>query len=156
MSWVTLGLTLAATASTGLIAGASLDQSIKQLPARHRMGVVAFSAYSRAADLGNGILFYAILGAGSALLCLAAASAVWLQPTPGSLRLPLTLAAGLALLHSGATAKAAPTNFSQRNAGDDAVKLAKIFDRFTFWQSIRAPLQVITFGVLLWGLVAAR
>jgi len=40
----------------GLLAGASLDQSIKQLPARQRTGVRAFFAYSQAADLGNGII----------------------------------------------------------------------------------------------------
>jgi len=47
------------------IAGASLDQSIKQLPARHCLNV-AYSAYSQASDLGNGIVFYAVLGVGAA------------------------------------------------------------------------------------------
>jgi len=37
-------LPLAAVVSNGLLAGASLDQSIKQLPARHRIGVTAFAA----------------------------------------------------------------------------------------------------------------
>ena len=32
----------------GLLAGASLDQSIEQLPDRHRIGVRAYLAYSRA------------------------------------------------------------------------------------------------------------
>jgi hypothetical protein len=56
--WLTLG----AAAATGLLAGASLDQSIKQLPPRRRVGVVAYSEYSQAGDLGNGIVFYAALG----------------------------------------------------------------------------------------------
>ena len=56
---LTIALLVAATAADGLLAGASLDQSIKQLPARHRMGVIAFSAYSRASDLGPGIIWYA-------------------------------------------------------------------------------------------------
>lgn len=38
------GLVALATAVDGLLAGASLDQSIKQLPARQRIGVLAFSA----------------------------------------------------------------------------------------------------------------
>jgi hypothetical protein len=63
----------AATVVDGLLAGASLDQSIKQLPARHRLGARAFSAYSRAADHGTGIVWYAGLGIGGALLTLAAA-----------------------------------------------------------------------------------
>ena len=70
----TLLLLLAATAATGILAGASLDQSIKQLPARHRMGIAAFSVYSRAADLGNGIAWYAIIGIGAAALTIAAAA----------------------------------------------------------------------------------
>lgn len=72
-------LLVAATAAIGLLAGASLDQSIKQLPARHRIGSIAFSQYSRASDLGNGILFYGILGVGAALLNIAAAIAAYLQ-----------------------------------------------------------------------------
>jgi hypothetical protein len=37
-------LPLAAVMSNGLLAGASLDQSIKQLPARHRIGVTVVAA----------------------------------------------------------------------------------------------------------------
>lgn len=65
---MSLGLTfvliVTATAADGLLAGASLDQSIKQLPARHKIGSVAYSAYSRASDLGPGILWYGVLGVG--------------------------------------------------------------------------------------------
>ncbi|MGH2514139.1 MAG: hypothetical protein ACRDHP_00640, partial [Ktedonobacterales bacterium] len=73
MAWLTMALTVGAAALDGILAGASLDQSIKQLPARHRMGVVAFSAYSRAADLGNGVVWYALLGVGAAVITIAAA-----------------------------------------------------------------------------------
>ncbi|HZY57293.1 MAG TPA: hypothetical protein VFE09_05780 [Rubrobacteraceae bacterium] len=69
---ITFVLILAATAADGLLAGASLDQSIKQLPARHRIGV-ASSEYSRASDLGPGVLWYGILGVGAAVLTIAAA-----------------------------------------------------------------------------------
>ena len=72
-------LIIAAVAFNGVLSGASLDQSIKQLPARRRMGVIAFSAYSRAADLGNGIVWYAILGVGAALLTIAAAVDAYLR-----------------------------------------------------------------------------
>ena len=64
----TSAMVLAATAADGLLAGASLDQSLKQLPARRRIGVVPYSSYSRASDLGNGIAFYGILGVGAAAL----------------------------------------------------------------------------------------
>ena len=60
MSDTTLLLLAGATALNGILAGASLDQSIKQLPSRHRIGPVAYSTYSRASDLGNGIPWYVI------------------------------------------------------------------------------------------------
>ena len=156
MPALSLSLIIAAVAATGLLAGASLDQSVKQLPARHRMGVIAFSVYSRAADLGNGILYYAILGIGAALLSIAAAIAVWAQPVAASVRLPMTIAAALAILHSAATSQAAPTNFSQRRVSNDEAALTKIFTRFEFWQTIRVTLQMLNFGVLIWALVAAH
>src|SRR5512133_2145373 len=57
-----------------LLVGASLEQSIKQLPARHRICPAAFAAYSQAADLRNGIPWYATLGLGAPALTLAAAT----------------------------------------------------------------------------------
>ena len=51
----TLWLLVAAVLGNGLLVGASLDQTIKQLPTRRRIGVVAFSKYSKTGDLGRGI-----------------------------------------------------------------------------------------------------
>ncbi|HYZ00932.1 MAG TPA: hypothetical protein VFA92_05510, partial [Candidatus Binatia bacterium] len=70
---VTLWLLLAALLSNGVLAGSSLDQSIKQLPARRRIGVVAYSEYSKAGDLGHGIAWLAALGVGAAVLTVVAA-----------------------------------------------------------------------------------
>jgi hypothetical protein len=144
---------LAATAATGILAGASLDPSIKQLPARHHMGMTAFSAYSRAADLGNGIVWYAVIGISAAALTLAAAAFAHWQGQAAGHAMPLDLAAALAVLHSLATTQAAPTNFSQRRAVGDEAALTRIFNRFERWQGLRAVLQVLNFGVLLWALV---
>ena len=60
----TLSLLVAATTLSGILAGASLDQSIQQLPARHQVGVVAYSRYSQASDLDakRGIAGYTGLG----------------------------------------------------------------------------------------------
>jgi hypothetical protein len=154
MPTVIVALALVATALDGLLAGASLDQSIKQLPARYRMGVVAFSAYSQAADLGNGIVWYAALGVGAAMVTISAAIGAWVTVAPAAGALPLWIAAGLSVLHSLVTARAAPTNFSQRKVANDAVALAGVFDRFARWQALRAAVQVLTFGTMLWALVA--
>jgi hypothetical protein len=135
---------------TGLLAGASLDQSVKQLPARHRIGAAAFSNYSRAADLANGILFYAILGVGVALLNLAAAVVAWMAGISGDEAAAIYAGGALALFHSLLTGLAAPTNFRQRRTTDPAV-LASIFDRFARLQALRCALQVANFGVNLWA-----
>jgi hypothetical protein len=74
-AWVIL--LAAATVVDGVLAGASLDQSIKQLPARHRLGMRAFSAYSQAPDQANGLVWYAVLGIGSALLTIATLVPSW-------------------------------------------------------------------------------
>jgi hypothetical protein len=149
----TLVLIAVATAADGILTGASLDQSIKQLPARHKIGMVAFSAYSRASDLSTGVVWYAALGIGAALLTIASAIVVYVQGAPTAQAWPLYVAGGLSLAHSLVTAKAAPTNFSQRSAADDERQLAVIFARFERWQAARAVLQVLTFAVMLVALV---
>jgi hypothetical protein len=63
------------------------------------------------------------------------------------------VAAGLAVLHSLVTAQAAPTNFSQRWVAKDEAALARVFDRFERWQTLRAVVQVLNFGAMLWALV---
>ncbi len=68
----------------------------------------------------------------------------------------LDLAAVLAVLHSLVTTQAAPTNFRQRNAVGDEAALARIFNRFERWQALRAALQVLNFGALLWALVGYK
>jgi hypothetical protein len=114
---------VAATAADGLLAGASLDQSIKQLPARHKIGLVAYSQYSRASDLGPGILWYGILGVGAALLTIAAAVTALVQGVSPTGATPLYAAATLAVVHSLVTTQAAPTNFSQRRVAKDEAAL---------------------------------
>src|SRR5215469_10509999 len=144
-------LTFMATALNGMLVGASLDQSIKQLPARHRMGVSAFSLYSRSADLSrNGIVWYAFLGLSAALVTLATAVATFV--TGSAHTLPILLAAILSVLHSIATSQAAPTNFRQRKVLKDEAALAAVFDTFERWQTVRVILQVCTFALTLWAI----
>ena len=151
MTTVPFVILLAATAMDGLLAGASLDQSIKQLPARHRIGLVAFSAYSRAGDLGNGILWYAILGIGAALLTIIAAVITVVAGMPFAQSLPVLVAAILSVLHSLITTQAAPTNFSQRKVANDEAALTAVFNRFERLQTLRATLQALTFVAMLWA-----
>ena len=149
-----LVLILAATAVDGFLAGASLDQSIKQLPARHKIGMIAYSKYSRATDLGDGIVWYSLLGIGALLLTTAAGVAAYVKGLPEPVALPLYIGSGLAMLHTITTSQAAPTNFKQRQVSDHEAALKKIFNEFAKWQTIRCVLQVMAFGAMLWGLVA--
>jgi hypothetical protein len=149
----TLILIALATAADGMLTGASLDQSIKQLPARYKIGMVAYSAYSRAADLGPGIVWYALLGVGAAVLTLAAAIVAYVQVVPVTRAWPIYVAAGLSVVHSLATTRAAPTNFSQRRVASDEERLRAVFARFERWQTVRAGFQVLTFAAILVGLI---
>jgi hypothetical protein len=132
------GFRLAAVLANGLLAGASLDQSVKQLRARKTIGAMEYSKYSRAADLGNGIPFYAVLGLGAAALTIAMGWEV-----PGRVA---KAALVTSILHSLTTVKAAPIIHSQRNYRSEKV-LSRVFDRFERWQAFRLGLQLATFGL---------
>ncbi len=147
-------LAAVAVAANGVLTGASLDQSIKQLPARRKIGALAFSAYSRAADLGPGVAWYATIGIGAAVLTIAAAIVVALSAMALPVAWPVYAAAVLSVAHSLATARAAPINFSQRRVLDDEQRLAEVFNRFERWQTLRVILQSLTFALALIGLVA--
>jgi hypothetical protein len=150
---LTLILILAATIVTGLLAGASLDKAIVQLPARHRMGVLGFATFSRANDLGNGLIEYPILGIGSALLAILAALVAFLQKTPFQHAWPLYISALLALLHSVTTSRAAPNMLSLRKPTNDEAILIETFNRFAKWHNLRAILQILNFMMLVWAIV---
>lgn len=148
-------LAIATTSVIGPGAGMSLDQAIKQLPARKRIGAVAYSAYSRAGDQGNGLLLYPPMGIASLVLAVAAAVSGRLYHLPLTLQAPLYMSGVLAVLHSLVTARAAPINFSQRNyEPTDEANLAGVLDRFAFWNSLRTVLQVLNFAATLWATVA--
>ena len=139
---------MAALVVDGLLAGLSLDKVIVQLPARRKIGVTAYAAYARAADLGNGIAFYATVGVGAALLTITAFVVAAAQGAPGDVTALLAAAAGLSLLHSAATGRAAPAMFQVGRAGDDEAALTPLLTRFARWSAARAALQAATLAVV--------
>jgi hypothetical protein len=151
---LTFILILAATVVTGLLAGISLDKAIVQLPARHRIGVVGFAAFSRANDLGNGIIVYPLIGISAALLTILAALAAVLRGTPLTHAWPVYISALLALLHSVTTARAAPNMLSLRQPTSDEAILTKTLNRFAKWHNMRTVLQLLNFIMLAWAVVA--
>lgn len=146
-------LLLTAIVTNALLVGAAADQVIKQLPARHRIGVAAFSDYSQAADLSNGVAWYATLGIGAAVLSiLAAVVGLRTRAYRAVVGAPLMVALVCTLAHSAVTAVAAPLNFSQRGAGGDLAELAAIFDRFEQLTVLRLVLQAAVLAALVWAL----
>ena len=144
MDDVIAGVTLAALVADGLLAGLSLDKVIVQLPARRRIGAVAYAAYARSADLGNGIACYAIAGVGAAALTVAAFAVAAALGSSGAVTGLLAAAAALSVLHSAATGRAAPTMFKIGKAGDTQAVLGPLLARFARWSAARAALQAAT------------
>ena len=143
---------ITAASITGLLCGASLDQSIKQLPARHITGVKAFSEYAKAADLKNGVLWYAILGIGAALSSVITAILA-LQYTPhAGYSLPLYLGGVFAICHTICTTLAAPTYHSQKKTQDEK-SLEKLFNKFERIQTFRSVFIALNFICYIWVFV---
>ena len=152
MGNIIIVLVVVTTALCGIAAGASLDVSIRQLPARHRMGIMAYSVYSQATDLGTARIWYPPLGIGTLLLALATAVVAYLQHTALSHALPMYLAAVCWVVHLLITLLwALPTLPRQRQVADDEGQLATIFNQFERLQTVRAALDVLIFALTLWA-----
>ena len=142
---------VAATALTGLLCGASLDQSIKQLPARHVIGSVAYSAYAKAADLKNGVLWYAILGIGAFLTSIFTAILTWKYYPNENYSIPLYLGGIFAIFHTICTSQAAPLYHKQKKIQVED-ELKKLFKKFESIQTFRSILILLNLLSLLWAL----
>lgn len=116
------------------------------------MGMVAYSNYSRASDLGNGIPLYAFLGIGGAVLTITSAIVLYITGFPANITTPFYIAAIFAVMHSLVTTQAAPINFSQRKVANDEIALAGVFRKFERWQTIRVIFVLLTFLVMLWAI----
>ncbi|HEY1872331.1 MAG TPA: hypothetical protein VGG71_14810 [Chitinophagaceae bacterium] len=133
----------------GLLAGISIDASLVKLPARRRIGNIAYAAFARGNDLGNGIIVYSSLAVLAALLVFIATLTAFLQDKKSSLLLLLIGASFTTIIHFLGTAKAAPIMLSIKNTPDEEAVLKKKFDQFEKWNGIRACFQLITFILLI-------
>jgi hypothetical protein len=154
MNLVTSLMTLA-TAMNGLLAGLNVDTALVKLPARRRIGAVAYATFARGNDLGNGLVVYPILGIGAVLFTVLATAIAYLEHSSMGPLLLLSLASLLSLFHTFATTRAAPIMLSIKDAPDDEALLSVKLDRFARWHAARATFQVLTFFVLLWALVVS-
>ena len=150
-----LFLLVLATAMNGLLSGLNVDTALVKLPARRRIGAVAYATFARGNDLGNGLVVYPILGIGAVLFTVLATALASLEHSSMGLLLLLSLASLLSLLHTFATTRAAPLMLSLKDAPDDEALLSVKLDRFARWHAVRASFQVLTFFVLLWALAVS-
>jgi len=135
-------LATAATAFGGLLAGATADRWIVQIPALHELGLATWSDYSRHADLSlRGFAFYPAVGIGHAILTVATAIVA-----DGKMRTPARVAAILALGGMATTLKAAPFMLSVLHLGNNPRELEMARRGFEFWSAIRAACQVGAFA----------
>ncbi|HCI79149.1 MAG TPA: hypothetical protein DHW02_05630, partial [Ktedonobacter sp.] len=138
------------------LAGLNVDTALVKLPARRRIGVVAYARFARGNDLGNGRVVYPLLGISAALLTVLATALAFVSQARMVVVLPLSLASLFSLLHTFATIKAAPVMLSLKDSPDDEAILTAKLDRFARWHAVRAMFQVLTFFILLWAVVVSR
>ena len=134
-------------------AGAVADRAIVATPAWKHLGAGAWAAYSRRADLGNGLIVYPLYGVGLTALAIAAAvSHRSDRNAPRQAGPPIYLAAGCALGVMATTLKAAPIMLSVPGLGDDHAALREAFGQFTFWGVyLRGALGGLAFLSSLWA-----
>jgi hypothetical protein len=151
-----VALIVVATALNGILGGFSFEIALVKLPTRRRIGALAYATFARGSDLGNGIWVYPTTAIGATLLTFAATIAAYVESQPTAVLLPLSLAALSSIGHFVATSRAAPIMVRVSKMPADETHLSALLDRFARWHTIRAALQLLTFFVLLWALVAMR
>ena len=151
-----LWLIVIANVLNGMLAGGSFDGSLVKLPARRRIGVVAYATFARGNDLGNGLVVYPVWAVSAALLTLIATIVAYLEQQSMGLVVPLTIASLTSIGHFLATSQAAPVMLSLRRTPDEEAILTAKLDKFEQWSAVRTTLQVLTFFVLMWALLVAR
>jgi hypothetical protein len=149
-------LTVLATVLNGLLAGVSCEVALVKLPTRYRIGAVAYAAFARGSDLGNGRWVYPSTAIGAALLTTAATIVAYVESAPATLLALLSVAMVLSIGHFLATARAAPIMLRVGKTPDDAALLSPLLDHFARWHALRAVLQALAFFVTLWAGVVAR
>jgi hypothetical protein len=147
-------LLIGATLLGGLLAGGNLDRALVANPAWRRTGAEAWAAFSRNADLGNGLILYPAEAIGAAVLTLAAAISFQVGAAgTASAGLLLWTAVVLSLGGLLLTAKAAPIMLGLRQ-GTDAASTQRAFENFSFWGNLRAACQILCFPVQVFALAA--
>jgi len=149
---VTRSLVLATLIVLGLY-GSSIDRALVATPAWEHLGALAWAAYSRHADLGNGLILYPIIGILPTVLAAAAAITHWLdRARPRSASPPIYLAALAMIGVMASTVVAAPIMLNVDNLGNDQTALQQAFAQFTLWGvQVRGGFFAVAFLATVWA-----
>ncbi len=150
---VAFWLLLCSTFTGGLLAGMALDKSLVQLTSRSRIGIPAYVEYSKAADLGAGLLWYPLIGVGAPLFAIAGAIVVGVQHPPAGKWVSASVAAVFAALHLFTTSRAAPQMLSLRSPAFKSEAAELTLRKFASWHALRFGFQTATFVSSLWAIV---
>ena len=150
-------LLAAAALVSGILAGSIVDRVVVGGPAWHELGAQAWAAYSRQADLGNGLAAYPIEAIAGALLIIAAAVSNYFDHRASSpAAIPLYCAVILSLATLALTVKAAPIMLGLATPQSTAAT-QHAFDAFFLWGLyLRGATVVLTFVALTWSLAGLK
>jgi len=144
---------MVAAAFEGLRAGAATFRALLDLPARNRIGPLAFAELSRATDLSaTGVVFYAVFGVGGALITAVGWLIAVRGRAPALVRRLLATSAIASLLVLALTAQAAPLMWRVGSAPSDPALLRDLLDRFTVWTVARVVCVDVSFAAVLGAL----
>ena len=155
MTGLLLILVGAATTIDALLMGAGLDYTIKQLPARKIIGIIAYRKYFLASDLANGRFWYIPLGLTGYVLNPIVAILAYSQNGVDSSTILFSIAATFSLVHAFGTSQAVPAGLRFRGLRDEnEANLSHSFEGFARWVIFRGIVGAPMFGAMLLGLVA--
>jgi hypothetical protein len=141
-----------ATGFGGLLAGASADRYLVQVPGWRHLDVMTWAEHSRHADLGNGRFWYPVLAFAATGFSIAAAFAVRHHVlVADGLQVPVYLTAAFELLGLSITMLAAP-NLIRLRRPQDLATTERSFRLFHRWGLLRAAFQISAFPISLWAL----
>jgi hypothetical protein len=144
-------VTTLATAPINAV-GQIVIELVEADPARHRIGVAAYMASGRAADLVNGLIWYPIIGITTTVLC-AAAVVTGLFDHPNAMRTTaLIIIVVGTVVFTAATSRAAPTLLTLRHGEVNDAEAQATLNRFARFNAVRATGVAVTVLAAFWAL----
>jgi hypothetical protein len=149
-----LGLLACATGVALLSAGGGTFRALVDLPARYRLGSIAFAEFSRATDLSRGLVYYPTEAIGGTLLIAATSWAGWRAGAPRLVRWLMAGALLSKLLILAITTQAASIMWRIGSSPNDAALREALTERFVSLTYVRIVLGDAA-GIALLGALSA-